>query len=64
LYENFPQWVNWGEKLINLHINYETVNPYTLNRIDIPSSKDKITPKLKADKPAGKIILNGNYRGD
>jgi predicted helicase len=58
LYENFPQWVNWRGKLINLHINYETVNPYPLTRVDIPSSKDKITPKLKADKPAGKIILD------
>jgi len=58
LYENFPQWVNWGEKLIHLHINYETVNPYPLTRVDIPTSKDNPTPKLKADKPAGKIILD------
>ncbi|NCR38368.1 MAG: N-6 DNA methylase [Microcystis aeruginosa W13-11] len=58
LYENFPQWVNWGEKLIHLHINYETVNPYPLTRVDIPSSKDNPTPKLKADKPTGKIILD------
>jgi len=26
--------------------------------VDIPSSKDNPTPKLKADKPAGKIILD------
>lgn len=58
LYENFQQWVNWGEKLIHLHINYETVNPYPLTRVDIPTSKDNPTPKLKADKPAGKIILD------
>src|SRR5205085_10631908 len=21
-YDNFPQWVKWGEQLMNLHINY------------------------------------------
>ncbi|MFM6122984.1 MAG: type ISP restriction/modification enzyme, partial [Sphaerospermopsis kisseleviana] len=35
-YENFQKWVNWGKQLMELHINYETVTPYQLTRVDIP----------------------------
>jgi hypothetical protein len=31
-YENFFQWSNWGKQLMNLHINYETVEPYGLQQ--------------------------------
>ncbi|HBE20001.1 MAG TPA: DNA methyltransferase [Cyanobacteria bacterium UBA11149] len=60
-YENLPQWVNWGKKLMDLHINYETVTPYPLKRIDLPLSgeKDSIPKaKLKTDKIKGTIILD------
>jgi predicted helicase len=30
-YDNFYQWVKWGEQLMNLHIGYETAEPYPLN---------------------------------
>ncbi|MBD3558741.1 N-6 DNA methylase, partial [Planktothrix sp. FACHB-1355] len=51
-YDNFQQWVNWGKKLMDLHINYETVAPYPLKRIDLPIENNRLTPKakLKADK--------------
>ncbi|GFE68286.1 type ISP restriction/modification enzyme [Chroococcus sp. FPU101] len=55
-YDDFFQWVNWGKQLMELHINYETVEPYSLKRIDIALDKPK--PKLKADKPNRKIILD------
>ncbi len=29
-YEDFWQWAKWGKKLMELHINYETVKPYSL----------------------------------
>ena len=29
-YNNFHQWAAWGEQLMNLHINYEMVEPYPL----------------------------------
>ncbi|MEJ7822832.1 MAG: type ISP restriction/modification enzyme [Chitinophagaceae bacterium] len=32
-YDNFYQWVKWGEQLMDLHINYETAAPYPLNVI-------------------------------
>nr|WP_234301002.1 type ISP restriction/modification enzyme [Sphaerospermopsis aphanizomenoides] len=59
-YENFQTWVNWGKQLMELHINYETVTPYKLNRVDIPLKDNQKTPKpkLKADKNQGSIILD------
>ena len=56
-YENFFQWTEWGQKLMELHINYETIEPYPLKRLDIPSDNTP-KPKLKADKIANKIILD------
>ncbi|CEJ42630.1 Putative restriction enzyme and modification meth ylase [Umezakia ovalisporum] len=60
LYDNFPQWVNWGQQLMDLHINYETVSPYKLSRVDIPLKDNQTTPKakLKADKTKGSIIID------
>ncbi|MEH2270540.1 MAG: type ISP restriction/modification enzyme [Nostoc sp.] len=58
-YEDFHQWVNWGKQLMDLHINYETVEPYPLKRIDLPLATNR-TPKakLKADAANGTIILD------
>ncbi|MDM8567555.1 hypothetical protein QUF74_18150 [Candidatus Halobeggiatoa sp. HSG11] len=53
-YDNFQQWVAWGQKLMDQHINYEAAKKYKLKRIDIDSNKAN-KPKLKADKEAGKI---------
>ena len=60
LYENFQQWVIWGQQLMELHINYETVSPYQLTRIDTPLKDEEKTPKtkLKADPTKGKIIID------
>jgi predicted helicase len=59
-YDNFQQWVAWGKQLMDLHINYETVAPYPLKRIDIgsPLYKGGIKAKLKADKDKGIITLD------
>jgi predicted helicase len=59
-YENFHKWVNWGKQLMELHINYETVKPYQLTRVDIPLKDNQKTPKpkLKADKTSCCIILD------
>ena len=45
---------------MDLHINYETVAPYPLKRIDLPIENNRVTPKakLKADKAKGSIILD------
>ncbi len=62
-YADFWQWAAWGEKLMDLHIGYETVEPWPLQRLDVPDTKSRqagLPPKamLKADKDAGLIILD------
>ncbi len=59
LYENFWQWSTWGEQLMNLHINYETLEPYKLERKEI-AAKEHPKAKLKALKDTGVIILDEN----
>jgi predicted helicase len=58
-YDNFHQWAAWGEQLMNLHIHYETAEPYPL-RITNYELRDGVIPKpkLKANKEAGVIILD------
>lgn len=60
-YDDFHKWVNWGKQLMDLHINYETVKPYPLKRIDLPLAKDNNRipkAKLKAVAVNGSIILD------
>lgn len=56
-YNNFWQWVNWGQQLMELHINYETVALYPLQRIDSPTHQT-VKVKLKADRERGRIIID------
>jgi predicted helicase len=62
-YGDFWQWAAWGEKLMDLHIGYETVEPWPLHRVEVPDAKSRqagLSPKamLKADKDASLIILD------
>jgi predicted helicase len=62
-YADFWQWAAWGETLLKLHINYESVEPFKLQRADIPDEKVRaagLQPKalLRADKDAGSIALD------
>ena len=59
-YSNFRQWVAWGRQLMDLHLNYETLEPYSLKRIDIPVQKQakSTSIKLKADKDKGIITID------
>ncbi|AFZ52055.1 type ISP restriction/modification enzyme [Dactylococcopsis salina] len=59
-YDNFFQWVKWGEQLIDLHLNYETITPYPLQRkeVSLPNNQTQPKPKLKADKTNNKIIID------
>ena len=62
LYPDFTRWRDWGQALLDLHIGYETVEPFPLIRIDTPDPKavEGSTPpvKLKADRDAGIIMLD------
>lgn len=56
-YKNFIKWSNVGEKLLNVHTNYENVKPYKLKRIIL----EKVAypnVKLKVNKKKGEIIID------
>ncbi len=58
-YADFAQWAAWGQQLLDLHLNFETVAPYPLRRTDSPYDPERLPkPSLKADKAAGEIILD------
>ncbi len=58
-YGNFHQWVTWGKALMDLHLNYETIAPYGLKRVEI-ATKDNPKAKLKAEKTSNMITLDEN----
>ena len=62
-YADFWRWSDWGETLMNLHIGYETVEPWPLRRLDTPDERSRkagLLPKamLKAHKDLGIIHLD------
>lgn len=62
-YPDLPKWAAWGEKLMALHIGYEDVEPWPLERLDTPDEKAReagVAPRamLKADRDAGTIRLD------
>ena len=61
-YPDFALWVEWGEALLKLHIDYEKVTPAELTRVDTPAPKRaEGTPpkaKLKSNPEAGYIIID------
>lgn len=58
-YDDFGKWSAWGKKLMELHINYETVPAFGLQQLEI-DTKPNPRAKLKADKENGSIILDEN----
>ncbi len=40
-YEDFFKWRDWGKELMDLHINYETQEPFALERKDLDSTAKK-----------------------
>ncbi|WP_292659575.1 type ISP restriction/modification enzyme [Mesorhizobium sp.] len=62
-YPDFFRWVEWGKRLMELHISYESVEPWPLERLDTPDENVRVTgmvPKtiLKADRDNGIIRLD------
>ena len=63
LYHDFDIWARMGNRLLDLHLNFETADPYPLERRDKPASssaKGDIPPRprLKADKERGIIVID------
>jgi len=66
-YRDFWTWVDWGSALMALHVGYEAVEPWELERIDTPDEKARaagLGPKamLKADKAEGIVRLDRETR--
>jgi len=59
-YKDFWQWVKWGERLIDLHLNYEQQKPFPLQREDKnPETIRKvIEPRLMARQETGVIEID------
>ncbi|MER8909517.1 N-6 DNA methylase [Mesorhizobium sp. M0854] len=62
-YPDFWKWAEWGRRLMELHIGYESVEPWPLERLDTPDEKVRATgvaPKamLRADRDNGIIRLD------
>ena len=68
-YDVFWKWVNWGKELMDLHINYETVQPYPLKegqhetktKKQMDMFADAAEPQvLFAHRPKVKVKLKAN----
>jgi predicted helicase len=59
LYDNFPQWAQWGKQLMDLHIGYENAPAYALTLKEV-AAKETPKAKLKAIKESGVIQLDEN----
>lgn len=62
-YPDFWRWADWGEKLMALHIGFETVEPWPIQRLDTPDEgarKAGVAPKpmLKSLPEEGTIRLD------
>ena len=56
LYQDFDAWKRMGEELLDLHLNFETAEPWPLERVEKSNSPGKVS--LRADKERGAIILD------
>ena len=57
LYPDFHHWAEMGQRLLDLHIGFESAEPYPLERHD----RENVDPKramLRADKSGGTITLD------
>lgn len=61
-YPDFAQWAAWGEALMALHIGYEEVAPWSVERIDTPDPKraEDSHPKLvlKSHPEKGAVVVD------
>jgi predicted helicase len=66
-HDDFRRWADWGRRLLALHIGYEAVEPWPLERVDVEDAKARAAglapkPVLKAERAAGVILLDSETR--
>ena len=59
-YDDFPAWVDMGRLLLDLHIGFESVEPFGLVREDLDTDAKRVI--LRADHDAGVIRLDDQTR--
>jgi predicted helicase len=57
LHDDFARWRDWGRTLLDLHIGYEKVKPWKLDRVDTPGKSTPV-PKLKSDPARGAVVVD------
>ncbi len=58
-YKDFWRWVAWGQQLLELHVGYEDVKPYPLQRETLKVSETfRVLPRLIARKETGLIEID------
>ena len=59
LYRDFDNWKRMGRELLDLHLNFESADPYPLERVEqsLPPRRENKTV-LSADKTRGAIVLD------
>ncbi len=60
LYHDFDIWARMGQELLDLHIGFESAEPYPLEREE--TGKEPGKPKLHADKEHSVIVLDDATR--
>jgi predicted helicase len=62
-YPDFARWAAWGETLMALHIGYEDVAPWPVERIDTPGKRAEGThpkPILKSQPEQGVVVVDAD----
>ncbi len=62
-YPDFPQWSAWGERLMEIHIGYEHVTPWPVERIEKAGRRAKGTspkPVLRSQPDQGVIVIDAD----
>ncbi len=62
-YPDFAKWAAWGEALMAMHIGYEDVAPWPVERIDTPGKRAAGThpkPILKSHPDKGLVVIDAD----
>jgi len=62
-YPDFAQWMAWGEALMAMHIGYEGVDPWPLQRVETPAKRAEGThpkPVLKSQADLGNVVVDAD----
>ncbi len=63
-YRDFWSWSGWGKELMQLHVGYDSVEPWPLKRLDKPRKQGGLGPQpkvlLRADKANGVIEIDSD----